>query len=53
MEIQIRVYRNAECLSKNEPCVRETIDVDDLFNFHGLVVALKTIWPNSMITFNI
>lgn len=53
MEIQIRVYRNAECLSKNEPCLCETVEVDGFFNFSGCIDTFKQIWPDCSIVFNI
>lgn len=55
MQIQIRVFRNAECLSNNSPCLRESIEVDDFasFPFEKLTSSFKYIWPDSLITINI
>lgn len=55
MLVQIRVFRNSDCLANNNPCVRESVEVEELhsFKFESLVDSFKFLWPECLITFNI
>lgn len=53
MQLQVRVFRNADCLSNNNPCVRETIDYSPDMDFNTLIKTFKVLWPDSIVTFNI
>lgn len=53
MLLQVRVYRNADCLSNNNPCVRESLDVDNTFDYNVLIHAFKLLWSDSVITFSL
>lgn len=53
MQLQVRVYRNVDCLSNNNPCVRESLDVDNTFDYNVLIHAFKLLWSDSVITFSI
>lgn len=53
MSVKIVVYRNAETMAKNEPCIREFVEIEGFFDFTGIINAFKTIWPDCTITFNV
>lgn len=53
MTVKVLVYRDTQCLANNQPCVRESLDVDNTFDFNVLIQAFKLVWSDCIINFSI
>lgn len=53
MTVKVLVYRDTQCLANNQPCVRESLDVDNTFDYNVLIQAFKLVWNDCIITFSI